>query len=587
MRQSERVNRRRIPGRRRPGGEPGDPCLPFAEGRKRGKSVAVVSGGVGRRLSAVVVLLLCAEVRVAASSFAVTAVLDRASVPPGVVVSARVPEGHYLYADAWEVRAGGRRLVPLAPLPAARLRDPVSGEPRDVLRGDFAVRYPLPGKVAASGVVVVEVAWQGCSATACFLPERRVFALGAEGGGAGREEGVEESAAQAAVWLDGMRRAAVAAGYRGAADFLAFLDGAAGGDAGAGSRRGRGGLRALAEDPVGFLRERGRLPTALLVLLGGMLLNLTPCVLSMIPVNLAIIGAAGARGGSRARGFLLGGAYGAGMALTYGLLGVAAVVTGGFFGALQSSPWFNLAVAVLLALLALALLGCFSIDFGRFQRGAGRLGGGVGAALAAGAVAALLAGACVAPVVMAVLLLAGTLYHAGVRFAPAWPFLLGLGMAAPWPLAGAGLAVLPRPGRWTRLVNHVFGAVVLMAAFYYGHLAWLGFRRPVPAAEAIEAGDLAAWRERLAKARAGGRPVLVDFQASWCRNCRRMERTTFRHPAVLGRLRDYEVVRVRVERPDREPARAMLRALGVGGLPAQVILVPAAGVGSRAGSSVS
>jgi hypothetical protein len=51
------------------------------------------------------------------------------------------------------------------------------------------------------------------------------------------------------------------------------------------------------------------------VLLGGLALNLTPCVLPMIPINLGIIGA-GTRAGSRKRGFLLGTTYGGAMALS-------------------------------------------------------------------------------------------------------------------------------------------------------------------------------------------------------------------------------------------------------------------------------
>src|SRR5262245_47958758 len=66
----------------------------------------------------------------------------------------------------------------------------------------------------------------------------------------------------------------------------------------------------------------GRGPLAILglVLLGGFALNLTPCVLPMIPINLAIIGA-GTQARSRSRGFMLGGAYGLAMATVYGLLG--------------------------------------------------------------------------------------------------------------------------------------------------------------------------------------------------------------------------------------------------------------------------
>ena len=111
----------------------------------------------------------------------------------------------------------------------------------------------------------------------------------------------------------------------------------------------------------------GRGPVAILVIvfLGGLALNLTPCVLPMIPINLAVIGA-GAQAGSRRRGFLLGGAYGAGMALAYGVLGIVVTLTASTFGAVNSSPWFNAAIAVLFVFLGLAMFDVVNIDFSRF-----------------------------------------------------------------------------------------------------------------------------------------------------------------------------------------------------------------------------
>src|SRR5436305_13394097 len=73
---------------------------------------------------------------------------------------------------------------------------------------------------------------------------------------------------------------------------------------------------------------RGPLMILLLVLIGGLALNLTPCVLPMIPINLAIIGA-GAQAGSRTRGFMLGSAYGTAMALVYGAIGLVVILTAG------------------------------------------------------------------------------------------------------------------------------------------------------------------------------------------------------------------------------------------------------------------
>ena len=92
-----------------------------------------------------------------------------------------------------------------------------------------------------------------------------------------------------------------------------------------------------------------------------------------------------------------------------------------------------------------------------------------------GAVAALLAGACVAPVVIQVVLFSSGLYATGTRVALALPFVLGLGMAIPWPIAGAGMAALPKPGAWMVRVKQAFGVVILGTALYYGHLAYTLF----------------------------------------------------------------------------------------------------------------
>ena len=61
------------------------------------------------------------------------------------------------------------------------------------------------------------------------------------------------------------------------------------------------------------------------------------------------------------------------------------------------------------------------------------------AALVMGTLAALLAGACVAPVVIAVLVYSAAMYTGGAAAGLIYPFLLGVGMALPWPLAGAGM----------------------------------------------------------------------------------------------------------------------------------------------------
>lgn len=334
----------------------------------------------------------------------------------------------------------------------------------------------------------------------------------------------------------------------------------------------------------GWFEGRGPLAIMLVVLMGGLALNLTPCVLPMIPINLAIIGA-GAQAGSRRRGLLLGATYGAAMAIVYGVLGVIVILTAGTFGSINASPWFNAGIAILFVVLALAMFDVISIDFSRFssrfQVGEASRGTFV-LAFSLGALAALLAGACVAPVVIQVVLFASNLYATGTGIALALPFLLGLGMAIPWPIAGAGIAALPKPGPWMVRVKQAFGVFILATAAYYGYLSYELFaNRFVDAADvrsSVEEKLKEGWHSDLAAGLAAAereqKPVLIDLWATWCKSCLTMDKTTLRDPEVVSALSNYVKIKFQAENPDQSPARDVMRRFGAIGLPTYVILQP-------------
>jgi thiol:disulfide interchange protein DsbD len=378
----------------------------------------------------------------------------------------------------------------------------------------------------------------------------------------------EPAAVGGLAQLDGFSVLATTGGYLGSDDFLQFV------------RNAEAGVK-----EQGLFDGRGPLAILLIVFLGGLALNLTPCVLPMIPINLAIIGA-GAQAGSRARGFMLGGVYGAAMAIVYGVLGLIVILTAGTFGTINSSPWFNLSIAIVFAALALAMFDVVTIDFSRFSSSIGS-GGGRGSVVLAfsmGAVAALLAGACVAPVVIQVVLFSSDLYAQGTALALALPFLLGVGMAVPWPLAGAGIAALPKPGAWMVRVKQVFGVLILVTAAYYGYQAYGMFaNRWVDAGEVassveekLKAGWHASLAEGLAVAQREQKPVLVDLWATWCKNCLTMDKTTLADPDVEAALSGYVKIKFQAEQPDEEPAKSVMKRFGAVGLPTYVILRPGA-----------
>lgn len=368
--------------------------------------------------------------------------------------------------------------------------------------------------------------------------------------------------------LDSFAVLGTTGGYLDANQFLEFVDRAESG-----------------RQEEGWFEGRGPLAILILVLIGGLALNLTPCVLPLIPINLAIIGA-GTRAGSRKRGFALGSAYGLAMAAVYGILGLVVILSAGTFGTINASPWFNLAIAILFVILGLAMFDFLSIDFSRFQNSLSPSGSaGNGSFLVAftmGGVAALLAGACVAPVVIQVIVFSSSLYSAGTSLALVLPFLLGLGMALPWPIAGAGLSVIPRPGPWMIRVKQAFGIFILGTAFYYGSLAYGLFSQrwvnPEAVAnsvqEKLDQGWYASLGQGLQTAQQEQKPVLVDIWATWCKNCLTMDMTTLKDPAVEAALEGYVKIKFQAEDPSLSPANEVMKRFDGVGLPTYAILSP-------------
>jgi thiol:disulfide interchange protein len=316
----------------------------------------------------------------------------------------------------------------------------------------------------------------------------------------------------------------------------------------------------------------------LLALLGGLALNLTPCVLPLIPINLAILGA-GRRASSRHRGLMIGAAYGGAMAAVYGVLGAAVVVTSSAFGAINASPWFNVGVALVFTVLGLSMFDLFFIDASRLSARLSLTGarGSLGLAMTMGALAAVLAGACVAPVVIQVVVFSTDLYASGIHAAVALPFMLGLGMAAPWPIVGAGLAALPKPGAWMIRVKQALGVAILVLAVYYAHTAYGMFAaritaHGVPAKVATHEGWHISLADGLDVAAREHKPVFVDLWATWCKNCLAMDETTLVDPSVSSALAGYVKVKFQAEDPDDPLVQVVMKRFGAVGLPAYVVL---------------
>jgi thiol:disulfide interchange protein DsbD len=235
--------------------------------------------------------------------------------------------------------------------------------------------------------------------------------------------------------------------------------------------------------------------------------------------------------------------------------------------------------------LGLAMFDVLSLDFSRYSskiRFSDESRGSVLLAFTMGAVAALLAGACVAPVVIQVVVFASNMYASGTRLALTLPFFLGLGMALPWPLAGAGLSALPKPGAWMVRVKQAMGIFILATAAYYAYVGYgiLANRFVDPAtvtasaAEKLKEGWHSSLVEGLQTAQRAKTPVLIDLWATWCKNCLTMDKTTLADPAVKSALSGYTKIKFNAENPELSPAKELMQKVGAVGLPAYVILRP-------------
>ena len=510
------------------------------------------------------------------SPFGISASWQTNTIQRLVRVQFEVPSECVLYADRLRFEsAAGEKLAPLhLPEPLMTV-DKATGHEKKVYAQAFSVELPP----LTSDLIVK---FQGCSNSACFFPEKRTYAFTDAGVfnetilADPAEDPAPAVATTGADWREqatGFQVAAKESGYVTAGAFVKFLD------------RARSGEAQASSDPLSRFKSLGLLATMCLIVIGGLGLNLTPCILPLIPINLAIIGAGRAAQNKRT-GFWNGATYGAGMALAYGILGVVVVLTGAKFGTLNSSPWFNAAIALVFGVLSLAMFGKVNLDFSRFESGLGnKLRGLKSASLVAfglGVIAALLAGACVAPVVISVLVLAANLYGKGVVIGLLLPLLLGIGMALPWPFMGASLSLLPKPGKWMNWIKHGFGVVILLFAAYYGYLAFTTFSsqqalavraRSLKGENRLSEGEAALVRA-LYESRQTGKPVFVDFKASWCKNCTAMDETVFNQSSVREGLRDFIVVEYPAEQPNQSPAKQVLDHFQVMGLPTYVVLKP-------------
>jgi thiol:disulfide interchange protein DsbD len=204
-----------------------------------------------------------------------------------------------------------------------------------------------------------------------------------------------------------------------------------------------------------------------LVFLGGMALNLTPCIYPIIPITVSYFG--GQSGGKKGSLVLHAVLYVLGMAVTYSVLGSIAAFTGGLFGAALQLPAVLVFIALVMVILSLSMFDVYELRMPAFlNKFAGGSQKGFFGTLFMGMTVGIIAAPCIGPFVLGLLTYVGN--RANVVLGFSLFFVLALGLGLPFLFLGVfsgSLQKLPRSGAWMVWVRKIFGFILIAMALYF------------------------------------------------------------------------------------------------------------------------
>jgi len=364
------------------------------------------------------------------------------------------------------------------------------------------------------------------------------------------------------------------------------------------------GVAPVGNDKLSAAYAAHGLPLTLLILfVGGLALNLTPCVFPMIPITVGFF--AMQSDGRRSRRFALSLAYVIGIVITYSALGVFAALSGRMFGSWLQSPAVLIGFAVLMLILASSMFGVWEFRVPQFiaNRSAGRAG--VAGALTMGLFVGIVAAPCVGPVVVALFTLVAAIAKPTIGMAMFATLAFGLGF--PYLIA---LNVFPKPGEWMVQVKKAMGFVLIAMAFYFlrAVIGETPYRLGVAASLLIGAVFLFAsrgergrvmrlacavvlllggiafaipprkgaevqWQKYDAAAlNATGKPVIIDFFAAWCIPCKELDEKVFSDAAVAKDLDRFTRVKADLTNAGDPLVRELTKRYAIVGVPTVVFL---------------
>ena len=381
----------------------------------------------------------------------------------------------------------------------------------------------------------------------------------------------------------------------------------------------------------------GVLLLLLVAALGGFLLNLTPCVLPVIPLKIMALANASH---SRGRTMLLGLAMAVGVTAFWICIGLAIALLTGFTASNQlfQYPVFTLSVGVIIAAMAIGMVGLFTMKLPNAVYKVSPKHDTLTGSFLFGIMTAVLSTPCTAPFMGAAMAWAAT-------ESPSITFVtfaaIGMGMAVPYLVLAMFPALtdrMPKAGPASELIKQVLGGLMLAAAAYFIGVGFSGMLvdPPEPPSRAyfwvvaailvavalwllIQTWTLTAnaasdatkrrWRptgtllalamaaiavlgarsltdhgpinwvyfqpDRFETALHNDKAVVLEFTAEWCLNCKALEKTVLSDPDVAAAMAQANIVPMKIDLTgNNEAGNAMLHEVGRHQIPLLVVFAP-------------
>lgn len=360
-----------------------------------------------------------------------------------------------------------------------------------------------------------------------------------------------------------------------------------------------------------MLENNGLFLGLLFVFIGGLALNLTPCVYPLIPITIGFFG--GQSEGKTIRLFGMGLLFVVGMAVTYSVIGVVTALSGAVFGSLLQNPIVIIIIALIFLILSLSMFGLYEFQLpNSWVAKAGGAKGGFYGAFFMGLTMGIVAAPCIGPFVL------GLVTYVAAKADPYLGFLmffvLALGLGFPYLLLAifsGKIKKLPRAGEWMDGVKHIFGFILIGMALYFivpllpksfsGYVLPIfmiitavyllvfdklgnsvkGFKNfkivfsillmalavynLLPSAD-NNSIDWQEYSESKLSGSIGQTPVIIDFYADWCIPCKELDAITFSDAKVIEESRKFLSLKADMTKslsPEVESLRNKFKIVGV------------------------